>query len=1259
MRAATLVLLAVLVCSALAAPLFAAGAQERADGERSAGTVELEVGDFVWIGPASGRLMHLFFADGIPAYCAEAMKDSPAAGTYLTRALDAPTGRNDLIRAILYYSPGAPGDGEVELPTWDAYANYGQTPLEMRKVDVHLMLAYAYGGSLDTTLPSFTFENWMSVRSWFCRNLLGVDDSGRVVNDQAPYQVISRKVDEVPEWFEVFEFAGSGSDQVIVSYLDTVSVTFNKTSADATISARNDEYSLSGAAYDIYDAGTDRVIASIVTDKDGRAALRLPMGSYYAIETAAPAGFAKNPERVEFQVSNDREAPQVALEDTPGTVRLYLTKVDSATGAAAQPGASLAGAEYQLTDANGAVHTARTDESGVVVFSNLPLGTSSVVETAAPEGYLLDTTVHRFTVRAGDLPASGVVELVPDEPFADDIIAFDIEIMKYLDTGDEGSGLQTPGVGIQFEIISNTTHEVIGTIETGAHGRAITDGKWFGAGERPEGVAGAIPYDAAGYTVREVPETVPDGYHAAPDWQITPAEMLDGATLHYIVDNDAIRSRIQVVKTDADTGQVVPLAGFTFQLLDAQKRPITQTAWYPNHAEQTEFTCDESGMVTFPEALLPGTYYIRETAAVAPYLLNGEDIEVVVPDGADAAPVVTVSVADERATGTATVVKRDGSGGALAGAEFDVVAQGDIVAPDGSVDAVAGSIVGHVVTDEDGRASIVGLPLGAGTATYAFVETVPPIGYVLDQTPREFTLTYADAHTEVVFAEVEAENAPTTVRIEKRVASLGTPLPAVTFEYWLDATDGAVPDDAQRVTTDEDGCAIIAHLAPGTYRIREVAAPAGYLVDRTVHTFAVDENGLIDGLPTYTLELENDYTKITVSKRDITNEKEVPGAELSILDSEGAVMASWTSTTEEHRIDMLQPGSYTLVETMTPNTYDEATSVAFTVEETGAVQRVVMYDEPIHITGELDKRQEVADPINPLAEADALASEGGTNRAPVRNSADGSYRYSIDFRNTSNTWVDEFTVTDTIDAAEQGLATLTGITTPVATGDYDGFLNIWYQTNLTPLDYIDQRGANATRSDGHENPWLDHESVVVVIGDDGRRLGYHGWKLWAEHVDAAEATDLSVDNLALADGEHVTAVRFEYGRVEEGFTTKAAGWDRDDLHDAHDDVADIEDTWDGEATRGAIMHLRVTSDYTAGTVLKNTATVDLYRNGGNIEHGQLEDHAGDTVEQTPRPVLSTLPKTGTVPTIPALSTMTAAGIIMLALIWHTMRSRRP
>ena len=166
------------------------------------------------------------------------------------------------------------------------------------------------------------------------------------------------------------------------------------------------------------------------------------------------------------------------------------------------------------------------------------------------------------------------------------------------------------------------------------------------------------------------------------------------------MDNHALSTHLQIVKRDAQTGASVPLAGFTFQLLDSNHEPVSQTCWYPAHNVMDTFTTDATGTVTLPESLVPGTYYVRETSAKEPYLV-GEEIKVNIPADMNLTPVAIASYYDHAATGNIRIVKTDAvDGSSLAGAIFEIRASGDIVRPDGSIAALDGETVATVTTDE-------------------------------------------------------------------------------------------------------------------------------------------------------------------------------------------------------------------------------------------------------------------------------------------------------------------------------------------------------------------------------------------------------------------------------------------------------------------------------------------------------------------------------------------------------------------------------
>ena len=938
--------------------------------------------------------------------------------------------------------------------------------------------------------------------------------------------------------------SSEGRHQDMLYVLPAVSVAFQKQSSQADITAGNDTYRLGGATFDIFESAGDARVGTIQTDENGRAqATLLPNTAYYLVETKAPAGYIPRGDRIAFTTQNSGE--HVTINEQPGTITLRIAKIDAATDGGAQVGASLAGAEFTCVSKStpGWTRTLTTDENGRAILNDVPLGTFTIYESKAPEGYLISNDCWSYTVGAEQLGDTGIVELesrIPNIP-----IAFDLEISKFKDHGNnDESGLEQPAGGVVFEVVSNSSQQVVGTLTTNVYGFASTKDQpeaWFGAGKRPAGAHGAIPYDRAGYTVREVAETVPEGFKQAGEWTVEANQISDGAMLQYIVDNHALSTHLQIVKRDAQTGASVPLAGFTFQLLDSNHKPVSQTCWYPAHNVMNTFTTDATGTVTLPESLVPGTYYVRETSAKEPYLV-GEEIEVNIPADINLTPVAIASYYDRAATGNIRIVKTNAvDGSSLAGAIFEIRASGDIVRPDGGIAAVDGETVATVTTDETGEACADNLPLGSGTARYEVVETQAPTGFLLDRTSHIVDLTYADQKTPVVEAR---------------------------------------------------------------------------------------------------LNVSDDYTKVDISKVDASGEQEVEGARLTLYGPDKTEIDSWTSSDKPHRVEHLAPGTYSLREMMSPRTYDLAEEITFEIKDTGEVQSVAMKDAPIEIKGQVDKRQELVQPIG----KGLLANGDGKNRAATQTNTDGLFSYTIDARNDSATWVDEFTITDDLECAEDDTARFISVETPVAIGDLNGLCNVWYRTS--PAGTSDSgKEANATLDDGHRNPWLETEEVTKLLGDDVRLVDYDGWHLWKADIPTDKSVTLDTKEIDLTDDVVITGIRFEYGAVAADFTTRseAGSWTRDDLKDEHDDLDDAKASLNSDA-RGAVVHMQATSSYTPQTALVNSARVDLCRNGGG---DKLEAHDEDRViQRCVRP--QNLPATGSVAVAACITALLTSGT---AAIW--------
>ncbi len=176
----------------------------------------------------------------------------------------------------------------------------------------------------------------------------------------------------------------------------------------------------------------------------------------------------------------------------------------------------------------------------------------------------------------------------------------------------------------------------------------------------------------------------------------------------------------------------------------------------------------------------------------------------------------------------------------------------------------------------------------------------------------------------------------TEVSISKVDITTKEELPGATLV--LKNSKGNIVD--QWVSTKEKH--VIRHLPAGTYTLTETIAPDGYVRSKDI-TFSVKADGTVT-----TVTMVDDYTKVEISKQDVTTKKELPGAKLKLYNEEGKVIAEWTSSDKTYNLEKLKVGKYKLVEEVAPEGYVLAKeAVAFEVLETGDLQKVVMYNTPL------------------------------------------------------------------------------------------------------------------------------------------------------------------------------------------------------------------------------------------------------------------------------------------------------------------------
>lgn len=759
----------------------------------------------------------------------------PEVGTYynLARICTAENKANELLRKVYYYGNKGPGD---------IGAGYSETVL---------------AGSVANGHGDYIYNNY---GQRFIDRIAGLPAAPEDFNVYI-LECGERDVQEIAYW----EYTPKGNLEI------------QKASAIPNITNGNSCYSLKGAVYGLYKNGKE--ITRLTTDEKGYAkATGIKKDSYILKEIIPPKGYALD--KREYSVSiNSKQTTHVDVKDYPQSdpVAILLGKIDrETTQNMPQGSASLEGAEFTIKyyDVQSNTDPAetgkkpirtwvmRTDDKGYTRLAEkykvsgddfyhttsgkptLPLGTITIQETKAPNGYLLNQEV--FVRQITSEGNAEDVETYNMPTIEEDIIRGDIQIAKYGEsndeTGDSDADIKHPLKDIKFHLTSKTTNDVY-TIVTDEQGIASTT--QLGISDR-----GNLPFDT--YVVTE--ESPYPEYDPIAPFEVTIDT--EGKTYYYIVRNDTVDAPISVQKVDAETGKIIPIAGAKFQVLDEDKNVITMTvSHYPTLIEQDTWETDANGGFMLPETLEYGVYYLREVKAPEGYLLNGEDIKFVVDKEHQWDDPLTVVCEDRPVKGKIRILKMDEeTGNNLEGAEFEVKAAEDIVTPDGTVRAAAGTIIDTITSNQNGIAETKELYLGK----YEVIETRQPDGYIMPENAWTVELTYKDQNTEIVIKELEAVNKPTHIIIDKKVTGTEEKLEGVTFKIWNKETDAA-----KEYVTDKDGKIELLRFVPGTYCIQEAEGLPGYKWDDTIYEITIDENGLVDGEEIGNLTVENSKTEIT------------------------------------------------------------------------------------------------------------------------------------------------------------------------------------------------------------------------------------------------------------------------------------------------------------------------------------------------------------------------------------------------------------
>lgn len=717
-----------------------------------------------------------------------------------------------------------------------------------------------------------------------------------------------------------------------------------------------EETSLEGAEFEIYAAediftpdhqvdeqgnrhviyAKDTLVKTVTTNKNGEAVIKdLPLGKYRVKETKAPVGFVLNPDSQEVSfIYKDQNTPEIEekmeFSNERQKVELSVEKQDAETGKVLKGATfglynkeAISSGNKVIVKADTLLQEITSNEKGKAAFTlDLPLGRYYVKELQAPAGYVSSDEILEFdaTYQGQDVKTIKLKSVKKNRPTTVEVTKADITTGTELD-GASMSVLDKDGNVIDSWTSVKDSPHVIKRLQVGKT-----------------------------YILRE--ELAPYGYLRATDVEFTISDtaevqkvkMEDEVPVARLLVNKKGEFLDSVSLLDNAKGMIEHLFNYvtgnltdvTFNVYAAEAIRAADGVsadYYAADELVGSITTDGNGIAQMDNLPL-GRYYIVEKETAHGYVLDNEPRYVDLTYRDQDTSLVTYSADWQNARQRVQVEvlkKEKDSDKVLSGAIFGLYAADDIVSSKGKVLLAKDTLIELKTTDEEGKIRFVAdLPVDS---RYYIKELAAPDGYVTDQEPQEFTFEYQGSGTSVAEYAFTFEDEQTTVELSK-----------------ADLTDKKELPGASLKVTDEDGNTVDewiskeeAHIIKGLivgkkYKMTETKPADGYVTAESIE-FTVENTKEVQKH-----QMLDDVTKVEISKKDIADSSEVPGAKLIILDKDGKKVESWTSTDKPHMVEKLPVGEYTLREEQAPDGYLIAEDVKFTVKDTGKVQKVKMKD---------------------------------------------------------------------------------------------------------------------------------------------------------------------------------------------------------------------------------------------------------------------------------------------------------------------------
>ena len=660
-----------------------------------------------------------------------------------------------------------------------------------------------------------------------------------------------------------------------------------------------------------WENGKKITVPELFTDKKGYLkSPELPYGTYVVFESTVPENL-KGIRPFIVQISEDSREPQVwrVFDDRPLQYYFKIVKKDAQT----QKPVLDNSAAYKIYDVEAekyvemivrypkkeVVSVFRTNEEGYLITpEQLKCGTYRIEEVEAPENYVQVGFENALLKDGKEVPLNEVADggTYQEAKKAPITITVDSDTVHQVEEE----------TGKFIVVIEQYNDEAVGSLTIHKKGEKLS-----GASKVEEkfltkmknGVAGFVNQVSSFFTGEEVMEKE-KGYEF--DYE---EGNMEGAEF-------AIHAKETIYTPDG-------------QKDEAGNRIVK----YEKDALVARMVTDKEGKAVLNNLPI-GKYYVVEEKAGQNCVLDPEakEFEIAYKGQEVAVDYVTMELTNQRQKVSLSLLKKDAeTGKPLEGVVFGLYAQEDIKNAAGEVVVEKDALIELGTTDEEGKLVFqADLPHGK----YYIQEVEHKPGYLPNDEVYSFDASYTDQTLELLAFSEEISNQPTITEFAK-----------------VDLTGGQEIEGAKMQILDQDGKVVeewvskkephvVYALEPGEYVLHEEQAPTeqGYVRAEDVK-FVVEET-----VDVQKVKMEDDHTKVSISKTDITDGKEIEGAKLQILDQDGEVVESWT-TGEEHLIEYLPVGTYTLHEEAAVDGYIVANDVEFTVEETGEIQKVKMEDE--------------------------------------------------------------------------------------------------------------------------------------------------------------------------------------------------------------------------------------------------------------------------------------------------------------------------